>query len=80
MTRHAPRRHEVEADDVRELLEILGMTEQSLAEFLRVSVSAVGRWKRGERRPTGIYRDRVLNALVDARSSSALRRRAERTA
>lgn len=81
MTRHVPQPPEdVTADDVRELLDLLQMTEQSLAEWLRVSVSAVGRWKRGNRKARGIYRELLRKALEDARSSVALRRRAEQSA
>jgi len=43
----------------------LGLTQRELARRLGVDPSTLGRWERGEGRPTSKYRDRLLAFLAD---------------
>ena len=39
--------------EIKELRRVAGMTQTELAQFLRVSVSAVRQWESGDRNPSG---------------------------
>ena len=41
------------ASDIRQLREMTGVSQAVLARILNVTVSTVGQWERGEKRPTG---------------------------
>ncbi len=44
--------------------EIVGHTQETLAEFMRVELSTVGRWERGETSPQPWCRPRLAQALT----------------
>jgi putative transcriptional regulator len=44
---------QMDAGDIKELREITGVSQAVLARILNVTVSTVGQWERGEKRPTG---------------------------
>ena len=58
-------------DDVRALREREGASQAVLARHLNVTVSAVGQWERGEKRPAGAALK--LLSLAKARGLDAIR-------
>ncbi len=46
-----------------------GLTQQAAAVKLRVSLSSLSLWVRGEREPTGLYREKVERVLRKSESS-----------
>lgn len=43
-----------------------GLTQQDLATRLRVSYASIRKWERGEKSPTGLYRQAVVEWLAEA--------------
>lgn len=43
----------MEAEDIRDLRESVGVSQAVLARILNVTTSTVGQWERGEKRPSG---------------------------
>jgi putative transcriptional regulator len=44
---------QMDAGDIRGLREVAGVSQAVLARILNVTVSTVGQWERGEKKPTG---------------------------
>ena len=44
---------QMDARDIRELRDVTGVSQAVLARILNVTVSTVGQWERGEKKPTG---------------------------
>ena len=54
-------------EKIRRRREKEGKTQEDLARLLGVTLNAVVRWERGERNPTGLYRERVMEWLEGER-------------
>ena len=52
-------------DGIRTLRKARGMTQAQLGERVRVRANTIARWERGERKPAGSTRDRLLDWIKD---------------
>jgi DNA-binding transcriptional regulator YiaG len=54
----------VSPEEIRQLRDRLGLTQQQMAEKLQTTVTTISRWENGARKPRGLYAkalDRLSN-------------------
>lgn len=56
------------ADDVREIRERVGLTQEELAQLVQVSVATLRNWEQGRRQPTGPARALLVALRNDTRA------------